>query len=152
MAPQTLLLLASYEKSIEREGKWNKLSLEADRTNQSRMSDAKGKPSWMKALIPCTSGKVVGKGSMKAEVLFTMTDLCIDLAFETSDTGLDCDGSKHHYLFGTLSYSCARDTLYYTTYKNKMFGGFFFDIGVNACNKIILTQGPFNREKSTILQ
>lgn len=28
------------------------------------------------------------KGSMKAEVLFTMTDLCTDLAFEISHTGL----------------------------------------------------------------
>lgn len=44
-APQTSSLLASHEKSIEREGKWNKLSLEADQTNESRMSSAKGKVS-----------------------------------------------------------------------------------------------------------
>lgn len=44
-APQTSPFLASHEKSIEREGKWNKLSLGADHTNESRMSSAKGKVS-----------------------------------------------------------------------------------------------------------
>lgn len=48
----------------------------------------------VKAFIPCTSGKVISKGSMKAVVLFTMTDLFVDIAFETSDAGPDCDGSK----------------------------------------------------------
>lgn len=38
--------------------------------------------------------KVISQGSMKAVVLFTMTDLFVDTAFETSDAGLDCDGSK----------------------------------------------------------
>lgn len=50
MKPETRGFLASYEKSIEREGKWNKLSLEADQTNESRMSSVKGKPSMGEAL------------------------------------------------------------------------------------------------------
>lgn len=37
--------MASYEKPIEHKGKWNKLSLKAGQTNQSRMSDTQGNPS-----------------------------------------------------------------------------------------------------------
>lgn len=57
---------------------------------------------WVKPLILCASGKVIGKGSIKAEALYTISDLCIDLAFEISDAGIYCDGSKHRYLFDTL--------------------------------------------------
>lgn len=67
--------MASYEKSIEREGKWNNLSLKADPTNQSRMSDTKGKPSMGETshTVRIWKSPCWYEGSMKAELLFTMT-------------------------------------------------------------------------------
>lgn len=81
--------MASYEKSIECEKKSNKPSLKTHWANQSHRSDTKGKPSMGKSshTVRIWKRHHCYKESIKAEVLFTVTDLCIALACEISNVG-----------------------------------------------------------------